>query len=75
MTAGLLLLAAGFAVVAAARPAHWTGVTGLRPAAGFVVLLTLGQMLVVPAARAWVPDLAEDGRSASTPARCPPSPA
>ena len=32
------------------------------PAAGYVVLLTLGQMLVVPAARAWVPDLAEDGR-------------
>ncbi|MFJ8713538.1 MDR family MFS transporter [Streptomyces violaceus] len=62
MTAGLLLIAAGFAVVAAARPAGWTGVTGLLPAAGFVVLLTVGQMLVVPAARAWVPDLAEDGR-------------
>ena len=27
-----------------------------------VVLLTLGQMLVVPAARAWVPDLADEGR-------------
>lgn len=39
-----------------------TGVTGLLPAAGYVVLLILGQMLVVPAARAWVPDLAEDGR-------------
>ncbi len=26
------------------------------------MLLTLGQMLVAPAARAWVPDLAEDGR-------------
>ncbi|WND23666.1 MDR family MFS transporter [Streptomyces violaceus] len=62
MTAGLLLIAAGFAVVAAARPAGWTGVTGLLPAAGFVVLLTVGQMLVVPAARAWVPDLAEEGR-------------
>ncbi|NEC73458.1 MFS transporter, partial [Streptomyces rochei] len=35
---------------------------GLVPAAGFVVLLTLGQMLVAPVARAWVPDLAEDGR-------------
>lgn len=34
----------------------------MLPAAGYVVLLTLGQMLVVPAARAWVPDLAEDGR-------------
>ncbi|MET9390418.1 MFS transporter [Streptomyces sp. NPDC006624] len=62
MTAGLLLIAAGFAVVAAARPAGWTGSAGLLPAAGFVVLLTVGQMLVVPAARAWVPDLAEEGR-------------
>ncbi|MGW7657800.1 MDR family MFS transporter [Streptomyces asiaticus] len=62
MTVGLLLIAAGFAVVAAARPAAWTGTAGLLPAAGFVILLTLGQMLVVPAARAWVPDLAEEGR-------------
>ncbi|WP_328437475.1 MFS transporter [Streptomyces sp. NBC_00444] len=62
MVAGLLLIAAGFAVVAAARPADWTGITGLLPAAGFVVLLTLGQMLVAPVARAWVPDLAEEGR-------------
>ncbi|MGW5335376.1 MDR family MFS transporter [Streptomyces bauhiniae] len=59
---GLLLVAAGFAVVATARLANWTGIPGLLPAAGYVVLLTLGQMLVVPAARAWVPDLAEDGR-------------
>ncbi|MFJ5997279.1 MFS transporter [Streptomyces sp. NPDC092370] len=62
MTAGLLLIAAGFAVVAVVRPAGWTGVAGLLPAAGFVILLTVGQMLVVPAARAWVPDLAEEGR-------------
>ncbi|SEQ15634.1 Predicted arabinose efflux permease, MFS family [Streptomyces sp. yr375] len=62
MTAGLVLIAAGFAVVAAALPAGWTGTAGLLPAAGFVVLLTLGQMLVAPAARSWVPDLAEDGR-------------
>ncbi|MEU7484324.1 MFS transporter [Streptomyces sp. NPDC042319] len=62
MAAGLLLIAAGFGVVALARPAGWTGVPGLLPAAAFVVLLTLGQMLVAPAARAWVPDLAEDGR-------------
>ncbi|MFF5476399.1 MDR family MFS transporter [Streptomyces sp. NPDC012935] len=62
MVAGLLLIAAGFAVVAAARPAEWTGTAGLLPAAGFVVLLTLGQMLVAPVARAWVPDLAEEGR-------------
>ncbi|CAM5421462.1 MULTISPECIES: MDR family MFS transporter [Streptomyces] len=62
MVAGLLLIAAGFTVVAAARPAHWTGTAGLLPAAGFVVLLTLGQMLVAPVARAWIPDLAEEGR-------------
>ncbi|MFJ2580866.1 MDR family MFS transporter [Kitasatospora aureofaciens] len=62
MSAGLLLVAAGFAVVAAARPAGWTGIAGLLPAAGYVVLLTLGQMLIVPAARAWITDLAEDGR-------------
>ncbi|MBC9724381.1 MFS transporter [Streptomyces sp. TRM68367] len=62
MVAGLLLIAAGFAVVAAARPAGWTGTAGLLPAAGFVVLLTFGQMLVAPVARAWVPDLAEEGR-------------
>jgi MFS family permease len=62
MSAGLLLIAAGFVVVAVARPAAWTGTVGLLPAAGYVVLLTLGQMLVAPAARAWVPDLADDGR-------------
>lgn len=62
MAVGLLLIAAGFAVVAAARPAGWTGLAGLLPAAGYVVLLTVGQMLVVPPARAWAPDLAEEGR-------------
>ncbi|MGW0821413.1 MDR family MFS transporter [Streptomyces sp. NPDC002845] len=62
MTVGLVLIGAGFAVVGGARPAAWTGNAGLLPAAGFVVLLTLGQMLVAPAARAWVPDLADDGR-------------
>ncbi len=62
MAAGLLLVAAGFAVVVAACPADWTGIAGLLPAAGYVVLLTLGHMLVVPAARAWVHDLDHDGR-------------
>ncbi|CAL9362681.1 Multidrug resistance protein MdtH [Streptomyces sp. enrichment culture] len=62
MAAGLVLIAAGFAAVAAARPAGWTGAAGLLPSAGFVVLLTAGQMLVAPVARAWVPDLAEEGR-------------
>lgn len=62
MMAGLLLIGAGSGVVAAARPADWTGTKGLLPAAVFVVLLTFGQMLVAPVARAWVPDLAEEGR-------------
>ncbi|MFG3027590.1 MDR family MFS transporter [Streptomyces sp. NPDC048253] len=62
MAAGLVLIAAGFAVVAVARPAGQTGTAGLLPAACFVLLLTLGQMLVVPATRAWVTDLADEGR-------------
>ncbi|WP_328931855.1 MULTISPECIES: MFS transporter [unclassified Streptomyces] len=62
MTAGLSLIAVGFALVAVARPAELTGTAGVLPATGFVVLLTLGQMLVAPVARAWVPDLAEPGR-------------
>jgi MFS family permease len=62
MAVGLVLIALGFAVVAAARPAGWIGVAGLLPAAGLVVLLTFGQMLVTPATRAWVPDLAEKAR-------------
>ncbi|WP_416961118.1 MDR family MFS transporter [Streptomyces sp. Agncl-13] len=62
MAAGLLLIAVGFAAVAVARPAQLTGTAGLLPAAAFVVLLTLGQMLIAPVARAWVPDLAEPGR-------------
>ncbi|MDH6515347.1 MFS family permease [Streptomyces sp. SAI-135] len=57
MGAGLLLIGAGFAVVAGG-----TGTAGLLPCAVFVVLLTFGQMLVAPVARAWVPDLAEPGR-------------
>ncbi|MFI7129687.1 MDR family MFS transporter [Nonomuraea sp. NPDC050153] len=62
MAVGLVLISAGFAVVAVCRPAAWTGVMGLAPVAGFVVLLTVGQMFVTPAARAWVPDLADEGR-------------
>ncbi|MGV9559390.1 MDR family MFS transporter [Streptomyces sp. NPDC003522] len=62
MAAGLTVISAGFGVVALTVPSGATGTTGLLPAAGFVVLLTLGQMLVAPAARAWVPDLAQEGR-------------
>ncbi|MEV5533050.1 MDR family MFS transporter [Streptomyces prunicolor] len=62
MAVGLLLIAVGFTAVALARPAQLTGTTGLLPATVLVVLLTLGQMLIAPVARAWVPDLAEPGR-------------
>ncbi|WP_405975017.1 MFS transporter [Streptomyces sp. NBC_00988] len=62
MAAGLLLIAVGFVAVAMARPAQLTGITGLLPATALVVLLTLGQMLIAPVARAWIPDLAEPGR-------------
>ncbi|MEV0481589.1 MFS transporter [Streptomyces sp. NPDC050508] len=62
MAAGLSLIAVGFVVVAMAQPAELAGTAGLLPATGFVVLLTLGQMLIAPVARAWVPDLAESGR-------------
>ncbi|MEV5348756.1 MDR family MFS transporter [Streptomyces achromogenes] len=62
LAAGLLLTGAGFAAVAAARPAGLTGIAGLAPLAALVVLLTAGQMLVAPVARAWLPDLAEPGR-------------
>ncbi|MCI3270996.1 MDR family MFS transporter [Streptomyces cylindrosporus] len=62
MRLGLLLIAVGFTTVGLARPADWTGTPGLLPSAAFVTLLTLGQMLVTPVARAWVPELAEEGR-------------
>ncbi|GGS09159.1 MFS transporter [Streptomyces aureoverticillatus] len=54
---GLLVIAASFGTAGALLP-----VGGIAPALAFVVLLTLGQMLVVPAARAWLPDLVEDRR-------------
>ncbi|CAM5310077.1 hypothetical protein SAURM35S_04041 [Streptomyces aurantiogriseus] len=38
MIVGLLLIAAGFPVVAVARPADWTGLAGLLPASECVVL-------------------------------------
>ncbi|MFH9741416.1 MFS transporter [Streptomyces roseolus] len=55
--AGLLLIAAAFAATAVLR-AH----DGIRAALAFTVLLTLGQMLVLPATRSLLPDLAGDRR-------------
>ncbi|MFD3513546.1 MDR family MFS transporter [Streptomyces sp. NPDC058657] len=60
LTGGLLLVALGFAAVAATAPLQLRGPAGLVPGAVLVVLLTLGQMLLVPAARALVPDLVDD---------------
>lgn len=57
---GLLLIASGFAVVALTAPLRLTGPYGLLPAAVYVLLLTLGQMLTVPAARALVTELVEE---------------
>ncbi|MEU9984201.1 MFS transporter [Streptomyces sp. NPDC050856] len=54
---GLLLICGAFAAAGALRPAG-----GLWASLAFVVLLTLGQMLVVPATRAWLPDLAGERR-------------
>ncbi|MEV4333180.1 MFS transporter [Streptomyces sp. NPDC049597] len=54
---GLVLIAAAFAVTGVLLPLR-----GLWPAVSFVVLLTLGQMLVVPAARACVTELVDARR-------------
>ncbi|MET9375271.1 MFS transporter [Streptomyces sp. NPDC002992] len=54
---GLALIAGAFAATGALLP-----LGGLWPALCFTVLLTLGQMLVVPATRAYVPDLVDADR-------------
>ncbi|MEV7855459.1 MFS transporter [Streptomyces sp. NPDC088183] len=58
LVAGLGTVAAGFAAV----PLTPGGPAGLLPGATLVVLLTLGQMLLVPAARGLVPELVDDRR-------------
>ncbi|MFI5806540.1 MFS transporter [Streptomyces sp. NPDC051561] len=60
LVSGLLVVALGFVVVAVSVPLQLRGAGGLAPGAVLVVLLTLGQMLLVPAARALVPDLVDD---------------
>jgi hypothetical protein len=60
---GFGLLALSFAVVAvAAAFPPWPGMAALLPATGFVVLLTLGQMTVVPLAQDAVGRLAGEQR-------------
>lgn len=58
LVTGLTVVAAGFAAV----PLTPGGPGGLLPGAVLVVLLTLGQILLVPAARGIVPDLVDDRR-------------
>ncbi len=61
LTAGLGLVAAGFVTVAAtASYAPSRTPYALLPACALVVLLTVGQMLLVPAARGLVPDLVDE---------------
>ncbi|MEV6201116.1 MFS transporter [Streptomyces sp. NPDC051771] len=52
--AGLLVIAVSFAAAALLRPLE-----GIGAALAFTVLLTLGQMLILPAARAMLPDLVD----------------
>lgn len=54
---GLLVIAGAFLAAGAAR-----SLDGLWAPVVFVVLLSLGQMLVTPAARAWLPDLVDQRR-------------
>ncbi|MFF9350805.1 MDR family MFS transporter [Streptomyces sp. NPDC014734] len=58
LVTGLAVVATGFAAV----PLTPGGPAGLLPGAVLVVLLTAGQMLLVPAARGLVPDLVDDRR-------------
>ncbi|MFG3494689.1 MFS transporter [Streptomyces sp. NPDC047928] len=55
--AGLLLVAAAFPAAGALR-----ALDGLWAAVAFVTLLSVGQMLVLPAVRAWLPDLVDARR-------------
>ncbi|GAA4899355.1 MDR family MFS transporter [Streptomyces coeruleoprunus] len=54
---GLLLVAAAFGAAGVLRP-----LGGLWPSVAFVVLLSVGQMLILPAVRAWLPDLVDARR-------------
>lgn len=55
---GLLLVASGFSLSALLMPTTVLG--GLLPSLVFVSALTLGQVLIVPTVRAWIPDLVDD---------------
>ncbi|OZC78405.1 MFS transporter [Rhodococcus sp. 06-418-1B] len=62
LPAGLAVMALSFVVVALTTPLGLSGFVGLLPAAGFVALLALGQMIAMPQARDIVPRLAGERR-------------
>ncbi|MFE1591383.1 MFS transporter [Nocardia sp. NPDC058705] len=62
---GLTVMAAAFVVMALLAPARLHGVAGLIPAAAFVLLLALGQMIVIPVSRDLVPRMAGNRRLGS----------
>ncbi|MFD3745694.1 MFS transporter [Nocardia sp. NPDC058633] len=65
LPAGLTVMAAAFGLMALLAPARLHGVPGLIPAAVFVLLLALGQMIVVPVARDLVGRIASERRLGS----------
>lgn len=62
LAVGFAVMAGAFLVVVAALPAGPRGWAGLVPLGVFVALLTLGQMVVMPLARALVPRLGAERR-------------
>lgn len=62
---GLTVMAAAFVVMALLAPARLQGLPGLIPAAAFVLLLALGQMIVLPVSRDLVPRIAAERRLGS----------
>ncbi|MBY4126938.1 MFS transporter [Rhodococcus fascians] len=62
---GFAVMAVSFALVAILSPWKLTGLIGLIPAALFVLLLALGQMIAMPQARDLVPRMAAERRLGS----------
>ncbi|MCJ0892561.1 MFS transporter [Rhodococcus sp. ARC_M5] len=62
---GFAVMAASFVLVAVFSPLELNGLVGLIPAALFVLLLALGQMIAMPQARDLVPRMAAERRLGS----------
>ncbi|OAK51410.1 MFS transporter [Rhodococcoides kyotonense] len=65
LSIGFVVMALSFVVVALATPLQLDGLVGLLPAAVFVLVLALGQMVTLPQARDLVPRLASERRLGS----------